>query len=208
MPAAGPRSGGTFASDSGSGGTLAWTDPGNAAASDDIYARVVATDGLTYYLLAKNFGFTNADIPSGSIIDGILVEWEKKKGGVLPSIVDHQSRIVKGDVVGATDKAIADQWPADDTYISYGGAADLWGETWLDSDIKAIGFGAALSANLWTTSTASIDHVRITVYYTPVVAGHGMSSQIISFLFTLAAPLAHWLGFWKAVRSSVLVIHA
>lgn len=213
MPAAGPRSGGTFTSDTGSGGTLAWTDPGNAISSNNVYAVVGNFDpAVSHYLKATNFGFTDADIPPGSVIDGIVVDWEKRKNDGNATVNDHRVRIVKGGTVGATDKAAVGEWMISDAYRSYGGAADLWGLTWTDADIKATGFGGALSANIqgWLIYWAYgyIDHVRITVYYTPVVAGHGMSSQIINFLFTLAAPLAHWLGFWKAVRSSVLVIHA
>ncbi len=163
MASEGPNSAGTGADDAGFG-TPAWASPGSVTVSDNFSASVLlAAAGNSHYLKATNFGFA---IPAGATIDGILVEWDKSKmiGG---TVVDARARIVKGGTVGSTDKASPDTWPDADAYASYGGAADLWGETWTDADVNAADFGAVLAANGDTGGgTATVDHCRITVYYT------------------------------------------
>ncbi len=176
MASQGPNSGGTFANDS-SYGTTAWTSPSNAAASEDSYATcTLGSFNSSQYLKATNFGFS---IPSGATIDGIVVEVELKASSSF-LINDSSVKIVKGGTIGGTDKkrSPAVFWPAVDTYITYGGASDLWGLTWTDSDINGSTFGIVFSAHVDTgkaSITASIDHIRITVHYT--TGGGGGSSQ-------------------------------
>ncbi|OGZ65504.1 MAG: hypothetical protein A2822_04385 [Candidatus Staskawiczbacteria bacterium RIFCSPHIGHO2_01_FULL_41_41] len=165
----GPNSPSTTADDSGVG-IAPWADHANITASDNSPASAIipAVDTITHYLKATNFGFS---IPAGAIIDGIVVEWERRDadlGGA--NTKDNAVRIVKGGTIGSTDKASVSTWPASDAYATYGGSSDLWGETWTVDDINSSTFGAALSArNVTTTSSASpyVDHVRVTVYYTP-----------------------------------------
>ena len=61
-------------------------------------------------------------------------------------IYDHRVRIIKGGAVGSTDKASGTAWPTSPAYTTYGGASDLWGETWTAEDINASTFGVAISA--------------------------------------------------------------
>lgn len=174
MASAGPNGVGTAAEDT-SIGSAPWNNLGrvigNITASDNTYAEADCNFGTpsTYYAKATNFGFS---IPAGATIDGIVVEWEIKSNN---SILDNAVRIVKGGTIGSTDKSNGSYWPASDTYRSYGGAADLWGETWASTDINASTFGAAISAKRDGSGShyPDIDHVRITVYYT---AGGGGGS--------------------------------
>jgi len=162
----GPLNPSTTSTDS-SVGTVDWLNAGNITSSDDSYAT---TDGglsmgaTSYYLTATNFGFS---IPTGAVIDGIIVEWEK--GSDANDIDDNAIRIIKGDTIGSTDKSVTTNWPTTDAYTSYGSSTDLWGETWTVSDINASGFGAALSAihpqDFLPGGVPRIDHVRITVHY-------------------------------------------
>lgn len=166
----GPRNGGTFADD-GSIGTKTWASTGNAITSNNSYATVALNDfEISHYLKATNFGFS---IPAGSTINGITVEVEKKAAN--PNRVkDYQVRIVKGGTIGPTDRADGSFWGNSDSYTTYGGASDLWGETWTANDINNNGFGLAFSAQKTVTNggnvTTSIDHIRITVTYTAAVA--------------------------------------
>ncbi len=82
-------------------------------------------------------------------------------------------RIVKGGTIGSTDKGSATNWPTSDASVNYGGAADLWGESWSYSDINDSGFGAALAAASTGsgTRTARIDLITITVAYTEAAGG-------------------------------------
>ena len=168
MGAAGPNNGGTFANDA-TVGTIDWINPANAALSDNSYATCVVTknSAISKYLKATNFGF---NLPN-SIINGILVEVELKASGGY--IADYSARIVKGGIIQyGDDRWRSGQWPTTDTYENYGSSSDLWGVSWDYSDINNSGFGFVLSCyntDADNDGTASIDHIRITVYYTVVL---------------------------------------
>jgi hypothetical protein len=154
-------------SDDPSIGTTAWVNTGNIFASDNSYATVTALilGNKSNYLVATNFGFA---IPSTATICGITVEIEKNATGLLQTINDNSVKIVKGGSICGAENALGGTWPTTDTYFTYGGAGNLWGTTWLYSDINAANFGVAISANLSGLSvlpSARVDHVRITVYY-------------------------------------------
>lgn len=164
MPSQGPNSGGTFADDA-TVGSVAWSDPELAATSDTNVAT--ATSGglfTTHYLLATNFGFS---IPAGATIDGIVVGVERKEGSTFEDITDSSIRLYKGSFVG-DNKATGTEWPTALTYADYGGAADTWSAGLTAADVNASTFGVGISAvcSVAFGGTASIDHIRITVYYT------------------------------------------
>ncbi|HEX9779638.1 MAG TPA: hypothetical protein VGB20_00305 [bacterium] len=163
----GPNSPGTLADDSSNGGDVAWTSPGNAASSNDSYATAALNTDIapsSTYIKATNFGFS---IPAGSTIDGIVAGVERKVSGA-GTVSDGAVRIVKGGTIGSTDRATATTYPSSDTYEDHGGSTDLWGETWTVSDINASDFGVAFSSIATTgIDTVSVDHIRITVHYTP-----------------------------------------
>lgn len=156
---------GTMANDA-TVGTLAWTNPNNAKLSDNAYAtaELVSTSESTQYLKATNYGKA---IPEGATIVGILVGIEKNQAGA-GGIYDAAVRIVKGGVIGAVEKAYSSAWQTADAYTWYGGAQDLWGQTWLPADINSANFGVVIAAkkNPPPKRTASIDHMKIIVYYT------------------------------------------
>lgn len=168
------RSPGTVVDDA-SAGSAAWSNPANAAASDDTYATASAAGTvLSRRLKATNFGFT---IPDGATVDGIVVEAEVKRSGAASEV--FAVRVVKGGTVGAQNRA--SDAPASigtsDAYKTYGSSSQLWGETWTPADINSSDFGAAVQVTLDTlddtTSTVSVDHIRVTVHYTEgAVSGH------------------------------------
>ena len=162
----GATSPGTMATDNSNGGTIDWYQPNEAKASDDSRTDAeLARVEVSYYLKATNFGFS----VSGTI-DGIIVEVERKQPSSDSDITDSAIRIIKGGSIGSTDKSDVASWPTNDTYNSYGGATDKWGETWADTDINASTFGCAIAAiqadQLYYSGYAYVDHIRITVYYT------------------------------------------
>ena len=78
----GPNSPASVANDA-SFGTVAWTLPGNAAVSDNMYAAVTPLGNPSQYLRASGFGFA---IPAGAVIDGIVVDVERvSAAGASPS---------------------------------------------------------------------------------------------------------------------------
>lgn len=162
----GPNSPGTAADDA-SIGTIAWNNPDNIKTSNNTYADASdATPGskTTHYLKATNFGFS---IPTDATINGILVEIEKTKTDGF-SAVDNVVKIVKSDgSLGTENKASVSEWPALDTYVSYGSSSDLWSESWNSSDINDSDFGVVLSVTYdpGPGGVPNVDHIRITVYY-------------------------------------------
>lgn len=137
----GPNSPGT-ASDVATAGTVAWTNPQNAKVSDDTYvsADLTGTASLTsHYLSLSNFGFS---VPTGATINGISVEIDKKG-----QAVDALVKIIKKDgSLGTVNKGKEGTWPASETTFTYGGASDLWSETWTPEDINDPDFGVTLVA--------------------------------------------------------------
>jgi len=154
---------GTMADDS-AVGTQAWSDVDNAKTNNTVYATAGSSGSTTHYLKATNFGFS---IPAGATVGGIFVEVKRYSPGMGRSS-DSVAKIVKGGTVGATDKSIVGYWDGEDTgvYFRYGASDDLWSETWSASDINSTDFGFVLSATVGA-QTPSVDHIRITVYYTP-----------------------------------------
>lgn len=168
MATAGPNNSGTQADDN-AVGTQTWADVANVASSNDARSTSSGLTGSvsTHYLKCTNFGFS---IPSGATIDGITVTIERRNTGIGP-VIDNRVRIVKGGIVGSTEKAAPEAWPGVDGTVTYGGAADLWGETWADTDINASTFGVVLSAIGETQSgnpegTPEVDNIQITINYT------------------------------------------
>lgn len=150
-------------------GTRNWSNTGNIGSSDNNRATCGALilGDITYYLTATNFGFS---IPDDATIDGIVVEIEKSATGLLANVTDYSVRIIKGGSISGSNLAGSGSWPSSDAYSVYGGASALWGLTWSPTDINSSNFGIAVSANLGGVAvlpTARIDHIRISVYYTP-----------------------------------------
>jgi cysteine-rich repeat protein len=139
-----------------------WIAPEQAAVSDNIRALISAPGFFqSYYLKATGFGFS---IPSGAVIEGIQVNVERL--GVFPDF-DAAVRIVKGGIVGTTDRSMPGYWsalPPDDEVATYGDGSDLWGETWTAADINGMNFGFALSA-AGADNIALVDSISITVFY-------------------------------------------
>lgn len=141
-------------------GTVPWTTPGNATASDDATAQAAPGGGDTNYLHSDNFGF---NVPGPAVIKGIEVTIERHS--LTGTITDSRLRIVKGGVIGATERGdLINTWPTTDAVATYGSSSDLWGETWSPTDINASNFGVALSVTD-SADLALVDHIAIKVYY-------------------------------------------
>lgn len=160
----GPLSPGTLVNTN-NGAPIAWTNPSNAASSNDSYATAVDLDQQpSQQLWVTNFGFT---VTGGATIDGVLVEIERSVSGA-GNVTDDGLHLLRAGVeVGSDKKDVVTSWPGSDTIASYGGASDLWGTTWTDTQINASTFGVSLAAQETGVdlATAQVDHIRITVYY-------------------------------------------
>jgi hypothetical protein len=174
-------------------GNVDWFDPNFITVSDgnDAVVEFDPTHQFSRYLISNAHGFT---IPEGAVITGILVEIQKFQdiGGGDDYCADSIIRLIQNDVVqGNADRASAAHYPDVPTYVSHGGVSDLWGNTWTPEIINGDGFGVAIQARgVQVTSTldaiAHIDHVRITVYYTPPYS-YGMKISKPGFSVLTAA---------------------
>lgn len=157
-------------------GTVAWSNPGNAVSSNNSAATMAAAKGTSkesHYLQVSDFAF---GIPEGATITGIGVEIERK--AALNSgadwVADAALYLMKAGVRQSSgagkDKADnINNWPTVDTYKAYGGSADLWANTWTVADVNNSGFGVAfrcIAQPATAEQVASVDHIRVTVYYT------------------------------------------
>ncbi len=141
-----------------------WASPGNAFSSNDSWATA-SIGGTTDYLDCENFGFT---IPTGSTIDGIVVDIERKCSNT--GCTDADVFLTKdGSATVGTDKATATAYTTGDVTESHGtGTTDMWGTTWTPSEINASTFGVFFSAvkSGGPARTVSVDVISITVHYT------------------------------------------
>lgn len=171
MASQGPLSPGTIVNDPatglfGYGGPM--TNPDNVKVSDNVYATNQESPGNNRGVAAKNFGFS---VPTGSTIDGILVEVEGKEASGNTRV--NAIKTIKADgTIGTTQKGPSSYWNGTDTYYSFGSSSDLWGDTWTAEDINDTDFGTVLLVSGYENA-CSMDHIRITVYYT---AGGGSAN--------------------------------
>lgn len=148
-------------------GTVDWTNPGGATTGPgggDTARASMPAGQCSYYLVATNFNF---NVPGGSVIDGIVVEFQRV--AQASEVLDAAVRIVKNGAIGAADRS-AGSWPTNQVFSSYGGAGDIWGESWTLGDINSSGFGVAIAATNTTTHNAfaKVNYIRITVHYTVI----------------------------------------
>lgn len=169
MASLGPNNGNSFSSNA-LIGTIAVVTPSNAQTSNDTRATAILLLGeVTQWLLVKDF---RLNIPIHSTIDGITVEIEKSST-LLSATQDNAVRLyLPTGTFGATNKALGGTWPTTDAYSTYGGVSDVWGETLRPIDVNDANFGVAISASAALAATMQIDHVRITVNYTPLAMPH------------------------------------
>lgn len=142
-------------------GIVAWSNPGNALLSDNIYTTSVV-NGTTHFLKCTNYGFA---IPTGATINGITVYVERQSSSTSRS-TDGAMRVVKGGTIGTTDRSTTTLYTTTDVIEPHGGVADLWGTTWTVADINATNFGAAFAAKTTRSRTISVDHMPIKVSFT------------------------------------------
>jgi hypothetical protein len=163
----------TAASVSFTGSRFGFSVPGNALQSDNVYATATALLsvlwGPTQNLTLTNFGFS---IPPAATICGVVAVVKKKAANinVLSTVMDNSVKLVKGGVVGGTNKALAGNWTATNTSFTYGGETDTWGLALTPDDINASNFGIAFSGYISGTisliPSVQIDNIQVTVYYT------------------------------------------
>ncbi len=165
------------------GGAADWSSPGQISTSNNAYAIAAGSKGTTTQALrATQFG---ASIPSAAIITGVEMRFERQDSG---SVKDSDVRLLKAGTETGTNKAdTGTTWPATDTVSgTYGSSTDLWGASWIPSDINNSNFGVSIAAdNLGGAENAAVDHIELKIYYT-------LSSSSSRVLLPKASSTVNW----------------
>jgi len=155
---------------------LSWNFPERAKISDNLRVVKVLEMTNTQLLRCTGFGF---DVPTGEMINGIVVENEVSASSEVEVIRDFAQRIVINGNTGEADRSHPDDWPLLDQLFPHGSPTDRWGECWCAAprgtgcgdprcgNVNNDDFGAALAAvHLHGVgATARVDQVRITVHH-------------------------------------------
>lgn len=144
-----------------------WSNVNRVFSSNDSRATISSSDFIFFsdFLTATGFGFS---IPATDIINGIVVEIEKSRTGNTIGDVVIQLTKDGTNFTGDNKANSLVNWSTAESYSIYGTGSDLWGETWTPAEINNSSFGIGIQIggfNFFTTSTARVDHIRITVYH-------------------------------------------
>lgn len=193
MATQGPLPFGTIADDA-TVGTVAWTTPTNAAASDNSWTTAGLNSGdVTHYLKVTNAGFSIVGIPTS-----VVLSIERNGTGAAQDVQDSTVKLVVGGSVTGPNKAVAVNWPTTtDAVATY---------TWTiptdlaltQAQVNASTFGAVLSATVITAvgSTARVDYLSMTVTYTPPLSGGSLILQAGRLLAACVAPVLPRFAAW------------
>lgn len=146
-------------------GTVAWSNPGNCVGlspSDNTYTTATIGSGSTTNSLEVTYPNANSYLGT-TTFTGILIEIERKTDASGP--VDVTVQLLKGGVPYGSNKSTGLSWSTTESFVSFGAGNDLWGGTWTTTDFGST-FGVTIQAsNSGSSTTCSIDSVRVTLYY-------------------------------------------
>lgn len=145
-----------------------WVNPGNALALDSSYATVslgAITNHRSKWLAVTGFGF---NVPTGATVTGVEVQIDAH-ASVDPAVkVGGIMVVYNGAQIGSTGGTLGSYWQTTDRLETYGGQGELFFTGSLTpTQVNSSTFGISFYAvNLTSTSkTASVDRVRVKVYY-------------------------------------------
>jgi hypothetical protein len=151
-----------------------WVDLNYVASPDNLYAETLLNQnqycfqGTCYYARALEIGNFGFNIPSQSTVVGIKAE-VLRKASFPQSAIDTIVQMMSGSSPVGYNKASLNYWSITPGYEVYGDSSDMWGASWTPSMINSADFGIFYKPKNANTNisgvTASVDHVRITVYY-------------------------------------------
>jgi hypothetical protein len=158
----------TSAADGGEayGGVNLWTSVTNAKATDSAYAtNEMYSDGTSNFLVLTGYGFS---LPTGSVIDGIEVIVEGGSNSTTEVIFSGELYWGGTEQGTASNSVVFDNSTGT---FTLGASDNLWGAALTESIVENAGFGVRLlfynNCCMNPDYTASVDNVKIKVYYTP-----------------------------------------
>lgn len=167
-----------------------WTNSGNISANDDSFATTSMGAGASSPILtAKNFGFTTADVPSGSLITGLefRVNWRRLSGyGIAVNIATIRFSWggSDGDDKDTTVPAISNT----KTSFVLGSTTDTWNASSLsapgqDTEVRSAEFGLSfrvMNTDAKYSADVGVDSVEMRVTFTPPAAAPTVSNNSAS----------------------------
>lgn len=140
--------------------TVSFTGAASSAnnATGTVVTKAVAQTSDNIRL--TNFTFA---VPANYQIKGFEVSIK----GFAPSATVY-AQLLKGGVLVGASESIA--LPTSNGTVTLGTQTDLWGSTWLYSDVDSPNFGCEIWVNASAAETVSLDFAEITVFGTPPAA--------------------------------------
>lgn len=153
------------------GQTINWSSINNIKLADEVGAVASMLENTeSYYALGRTYAF-NLSTDGYTTIDGIEVEIKIKHSNSVNNI-RADVRLSKTGVIG-TYELQQSSIPADGLWHTYtfGSSIDLWGTTWLVSDINSSTTGGVVSVirptdGVGGTVQVYLDYIKVKVYYT------------------------------------------
>jgi hypothetical protein len=155
-----------------SGGVAnAWTTPGNALVSDNVYATSGTNNQSQDY---GGFGFS---IPAGNTISGITVKIEASgtanKGTIAVALSwNGGTSITSSQSTGTLTSS--------DTVTTLGGSANTWGRSWAPSELSDANFKLRITGTPSGGNTLQVDAIQVNVYSVASGGGNGGGGQVLS----------------------------
>lgn len=179
-------------------GAVAWTDPSNSRANDNVYATASIPNGAsTHYLEDFFFSFS---IPENATVVGITLQI-KRHASASNCIRDNSVILDTSSGTEGDNRATVNYWGTGDMTVIYGGPQDTWGRHWTPEDITSSTFASRFSAanSCSTAATASVNAISVTVYYSvvesPISGGITvMQSDSRSNMITVTSISVSWCG--------------
>lgn len=180
---------------------IAWSNPNEVTAVDGVAATcAISLVQQSRPLRATNFGFT---IPSAGTVTGIAFT-VRLRASLANGLKDRTVMLVlNGSTIG-TAKTRDVYWPTSFTDVTFGGAGDLWGASLTPAQVNDATFGLTMGAgnmNQPSTTTAYIDAIWLTVYYTEPVYPSGIESAGQAGTVSISASGTHPLTGASALTS-------
>lgn len=154
-----------------------WSNATDAQLSDNAFAECTMTapplcfQSTCYWsrgFFATDFGFT---IPTNMFIHGIQLDIQRKSD-VDSVLKDSVIMLLLAGTATGKNQATQQYWTQSNTYIAFGDSLDVWGYSWTPNDVNDPDFGVLIRPRNHGSifHTASIDHIRITIYYSSVTS--------------------------------------
>lgn len=151
-------------------GQAGWSNTQNVLAKDGQNSRTTFSgSGTSKTLIAKGFGFA---VPQNSIIKGVKVELTVKSSSINPNpkidFVKLAKKTGTETTLFSSPKGEGASTGSLQTHI-FGGETDTWGGILTAAEVNSPDFGLGIRAKTTISgaSTVEIDHVNITIYYSP-----------------------------------------